>query len=215
MKLGSMAIAAAFFFQLAFAASYTVVVGTLPPGAGIPSGSGTGFAYGDYQGIGVQPQGPHIFGYWASNCPITDAYSLATGVRASPPSGFLCEVAAHFDAGAPNCTDSDGGMGTYVQGTVVAPLAGAGGATATDFCMDSTTLVEYYCNQDTIANATENCVCGLGACAKITGQGPSTAPPPVQPGNAPQSSAPPESGSIFGIIGNFLEGILKFFGIGR
>ncbi|MEM4663157.1 MAG: hypothetical protein QXM75_03995 [Candidatus Diapherotrites archaeon] len=69
-------------------------------------------------------------------------------------------------SGGAQCTDSDGGMNYFVQGTLR-----YGNTTATDKCQSSNFLVEYFCDKDQPATSTVQCQygCSNGACK--TGSG--------------------------------------------
>lgn len=84
------------------------------------------------------------------------------------------------------CTDSDGGLNYYAKGTVTvtsSSSSGSGGSgaagTVSDSCASSTTLTEFYCNQNSAASVSYYCPGGCnfkaGACANAS----DTTPPSV------------------------------------
>ncbi len=63
------------------------------------------------------------------------------------------------------CTDSDGGINYYQQGTVA-----VNNQLYTDYCINNEILDEYYCINDTLGNMTYNCpnICRNGTCVNMT-----------------------------------------------
>ncbi len=67
------------------------------------------------------------------------------------------------------CSDTDGGIVSMVRGTVSGDFEG-NSYSETDFCLDTTSVLEFYCSEDVALNMTLECVgnatvtCLNGAC---------------------------------------------------
>ncbi|MEM3113509.1 MAG: LamG-like jellyroll fold domain-containing protein, partial [Candidatus Pacearchaeota archaeon] len=64
------------------------------------------------------------------------------------------------------CIDSDGGINYYLRGNT-----SKGNVTYTDYCTNSTTILEFYCNNNIIQNIQSSCTngCSQGECSSQSG----------------------------------------------
>ncbi|HLE49328.1 MAG TPA: hypothetical protein VI819_04855 [Patescibacteria group bacterium] len=95
-----------------------------------------------------------------------------------------------------SCTDSDGGVDTFVAGNIIEVNA-AGTLGRTDSCQTGSSLTEYYCDaNDYLASNTVNCVngCSNGVCLSSPGITPTSIPPvptSIIPTNTPIPTSTP------------------------
>ncbi len=68
---------------------------------------------------------------------------------------------------AERCEDTDGGFEIHTKGTARVMVNGAEDWSEEDFCMDSGTLYEYYCEGDALAHDTLKCPCSGGECEPV------------------------------------------------
>lgn len=67
----------------------------------------------------------------------------------------------------PRCTDSDGGFDLHIKGTATVVEDGKVTWEKEDFCFDSNTLYEYYCQDGTIMHESTRCPCSDGVCEPV------------------------------------------------
>ncbi len=86
----------------------------------------------------------------------------------SAPSEEETEISADGEALAEErCEDTDGGMDIHTKGVTTVNKGGSDEWAKEDFCFDSRTLYEYYCEGGALTHEVIKCPCSNGVCEPI------------------------------------------------
>ena len=85
----------------------------------------------------------------------------------APGSEEATAAPASLGSGEERCEDTDGGFDIHTKGTTRIIVNGVEDWSKEDFCMDSETLYEYYCEGDALTHDTIKCPCSLGKCEPV------------------------------------------------
>jgi len=85
----------------------------------------------------------------------------------APGSEETAQISVPVEAEAERCEDTDGGFEIHTKGTTRILVNGVEDWSKEDFCMDSGTLYEYYCEGDALTHDTVKCPCSGGECEPV------------------------------------------------